>query len=567
MKKILSIALILILCLSMLVACGKDSDQKDDGKKDSNKTTVTTAPQGDNNGDDNADPETPGTTTGAVENDASLKDAKAFLVQMYQTGNPAEAMVIKTDKDVLASAMGYDIAWSVSVTKGDANSVKIGESSKENHVLIDIADSITADVEFTAIATIADDKGNSEKAEFLFAIPGPKADPAANSTLTVKEAIELGASKAHNVYTTNKYYVSGTIVEVTDTAYGNMKIKDNEGNTLTIYGSWSADGKSKFNLLSPQPKSGDTVTLYGIIGQYNETPQLKNGWITKHNGKTPVTAAPTTRPTSGVKEPAANSNVSIADAISIALSKEHNVYTTNKYYVTGTVTEVYNAEYGNMRIKDDKGNILTIYGSYSADGKYSFTELKTQPKEGDKVKIYGVIGQYGEVAQIKNGWIVEINGKKPEIADNVAEKPEATLVTSPKVGVAYKFGLNQTTKGSIYFFTGAMSGYYGATDNKDISKAVDMYLENADGGYKIYFKDASGAKKYIKLEQSGTHYNFTFGAVGSVFTYDEAQNAFCAPCGDQVCYMGTYGDYVTVGCLTTEKLKPSDYIARFYIVE
>ena len=564
MKKILSIALILILCLSMLVACGED--KKDDSKKDS-KTTVASTPKGDGDNNDDADTETPDDNNGGdAENDATVTDAKDFLVQMYQTGNPAEAMALKADKDVLASAMGYDIAWSVSITKGQADAVKISESTKENHVLIDIADAITGDVEFTAIATITDADGNSVTAEFLYAIAGPKEDPKADSTLSVKEAAELGASKAHNVYTSGKYYIVATVVEVTDTAYGNMKVKGDDGTTLTIYGSFGPNGE-KFNTLDPQPKSGDKVKLYGIIGQYNETAQMKNANIKEVNSKKPGTAATTTRPTSSVKEPAANSNVSIADAISIALSKEHNVYTTNKYYVTGTVTEVYNAEYGNMRIKDDKGNILTIYGSYSADGKYSFTELKTQPKEGDKVKIYGVIGQYGEVAQIKNGWIIEINGKKPEISDNVAEKPEATLVTKPEVGVAYKFGLNQTTKGSIYFFTGTMSGYYGATDNKDITKAVDMYLENADGGYKIYFKNASGTKQYIKLEQSGTHYNFTFGAEGSVFTYDEAQNAFCAPCGDQMCYMGTYGDYVTVGCLTTEKLKPSDYIARFYIVE
>ena len=563
MKKILSIALILILCLSMLVACGED--KKDDSKKDS-KTTVASTPKGDGDNNDDANSETPDNNGGDAENDATVTDAKDFLVQMYQTGNPAEAMALKADKDVLASAMGYDIAWSVSITKGQADAVKISESTKENHVLIDIADAITGDVEFTAIATITDADGNSVTAEFLYAIAGPKEDPKADSTLSVKEAAELGASKAHNVYTSGKYYIVATVVEVTDTAYGNMKVKGDDGTTLTIYGSFGPNGE-KFNTLDPQPKSGDKVKLYGIIGQYNETAQMKNANIKEVNSKKPGTAATTTRPTSSVKEPAANSNVSIADAISIALSKEHNVYTTNKYYVTGTVSEVYNAEYGNMRIKDDKGNILTIYGSYSADGKYSFTELKTQPKEGDKVKIYGVIGQYGEVAQIKNGWIIEINGKKPEISDNVAEKPEATLVTKPEVGVAYKFGLNQTTKGSIYFFTGTMSGYYGATDNKDITKAVDMYLENADGGYKIYFKNASGTKQYIKLEQSGTHYNFTFGAEGSVFTYDEAQNAFCAPCGDQICYMGTYGDYVTVGCLTTEKLKPSDYIARFYIVE
>ena len=559
MKKILSIALILILCLSMLVACGED--KKDDSKKNDSKTTVASTPKG-----DDADTETPDNNEGDdAENDATVTDAKDFLVQMYQTGNPAEAMALKADKDVLASAMGYDIAWSVSITKGQADAVKISESTKENHVLIDIADAITADVEFTAIATITDADGNSVTAEFLYAIAGPKEDPKADSTLSVKEAAELGASKKHDEYTSGKYYIIATVVEITKAEYGNMKVKGDDGATLTIYGSFGPNGE-KFNTLDPQPKSGDKVKLYGIIGQFNETAQMKNANILEVNSKKPGTAATTTRPTSAVKEPAANSNVSIADAISIAMSKEHNVYTTNKYYVTGTVSEVYNAEYGNMRIKDDKGNILTIYGSFSADGKYSFSELKTQPKEGDKVKIYGAIGQYGEVPQIKNGWIIEINGKTPEISANVAEKPNATVVAKPQVGVAYKFGLEQTQKAAVYFFTGKMSGYYGATET-DANLAVDVYLEAAGSNYKIYFKDASGNKQYIKLEQSGTHYNFTFGAEGSIFTYDEARNSFYATAGDQICYMGTYGSYVTFGCLQESKLADDNYFGRFYTID
>lgn len=561
MKKILSIALVLILCLSMLVACGKDT-KKDEGKKD-NKTTVATSPKGDGDTEGSStDSETPaGTTTGTDggETDASLKDAKDFLVQMYQTGKPTEAMVIKADMDVLASAMGYDIAWSVSITKGDAKAVQISDSSKENHVKIDIADSVSADVEFTAIATITDAEGNSEKAEFLFSIPGPKADPKADSTLTVKEAIELGSSKAHNVYTTGKYYIVATVVEVTKAEYGNMKVKDDQGNTLTIYGSYGPDGKDKFTALNPQPKSGDKVKLYGIIGQYNDTPQMKNAWIKEINGKKPATAPTSTRPTTDVKEPAANSEVSIADAIAIALSKESGIYTTNKYYVTGTVTEIYNEVYGNMKIKDSKGNILTLYGTYDANGGKGYADLAVKPKVGDTVTIYGKIGNFNGDPQIKNGWIRKINGVEQK-ADKVAT---ASVVKNPVVGTKYKMGFYQTQEGADFYFSGVMSGFYGATVN-DPSKAVDVQMEKSGDGYKLFFTDANGSKQYIKLEQSGTHYNFTFGSEGSVFTYDADKNSFSAPCGDQICYMGTYGSYKTVGCLTTAKLKDGDYIVHLY---
>ena len=107
-------------------------------------------------------------------------------------------------------------------------------------------------------------------------------DPAADSTLTIAEALALGASKAHNTYTAGKYYVVGEITEVYNTQYGNMKIKDAEGNILTIYGTYSADGSTRYDSLEVKPVAGDTVKIYGIVGQFNGTAQIKNGWIVEH---------------------------------------------------------------------------------------------------------------------------------------------------------------------------------------------------------------------------------------------------------------------------------------------
>ncbi len=110
---------------------------------------------------------------------------------------------------------------------------------------------------------------------------GGEPDPTPDSTLTVKEAIDLGASKDHNVYTEGKYYVTGVITEIYNEQYGNMMITDADGNVLTIYGTYDADGTNRFDAMATKPVVGDTVTIYGIVGQYNGTPQVKNGWIVK----------------------------------------------------------------------------------------------------------------------------------------------------------------------------------------------------------------------------------------------------------------------------------------------
>ncbi len=109
----------------------------------------------------------------------------------------------------------------------------------------------------------------------------------------------------------------------------------------------------------------------------------------------------------GPELPTADSVLTIAQILELAADMTHNIYSEGKYYVVGEITEVYNEQYGNMKIKDAKGNILTVYGTYSADGETRYDALDTKPVAGDTVKIYGIIGQYNGTAQVKNGWIVE----------------------------------------------------------------------------------------------------------------------------------------------------------------
>ena len=389
--------------------------------------------------------------------------------------------------------------------------------------------------------------------------PAPPADePAADSTLSVKDAIALGTGKAHDTYTVGKYYVSGVITEVYNTQYGNMKIKDAEGNILTIYGTYSADGSLRYDAMPTKPVAGDTVTIYGIIGQYNGTPQIKNGWITKHTpaGGNTTEPQPTTPVTPPASDPAADSTLSVKDAIALGTSKEHNVYTTGKYYVTGTITEIYNTQYGNMKITDASGNILTIYGTYSADGSTRFDSMSTKPVVGDEVTIYGVIGQYNGTPQIKNGWIVKINGETPSNDPVTPPAPPASnlsIADTLEVGKAYKFGMVQQNAGKTVYLAGGMSGYYMAT-TEDASAALDVFVEEANGGYYLYAM-ISGTKTYINMVISTTHVNGAYETTAkTVYTWDANAKTLVAtmqPDGKDAepYWFGTRSDntYLTVG--------------------
>lgn len=107
-------------------------------------------------------------------------------------------------------------------------------------------------------------------------------------TLTIPEAIELGKTFAHNTYSTDKYYVYGIITAITNTTYGNMTIVDVEGNQLTVYGSYSADGATQFGSMTDKPVVGEYVKFLSVVGQYSNAPQLNNAWIIEVSEATPA---------------------------------------------------------------------------------------------------------------------------------------------------------------------------------------------------------------------------------------------------------------------------------------
>ena len=145
-----------------------------------------------------------------------------------------------------------------------------------------------------------------------------------------------------------------------------------------------------------------------------------------------------------------------------------------------------------------------------------------------------------------------------------AEPNVPKYVTSVVPGTAYKLGLFSTEKNAEQYFSGTMTGYYGATDT-NYNNGVDVFVETTSGGYYIYFMNSSNQKQYINLVVSGTYRNFTFASSATtVYTWDSAKNAMKTTLEGEVCYIGTYGSYYTMGVLQSSKLKDTDYIARFY---
>ena len=273
-------------------------------------------------------------------------------------------------------------------------------------------------------------------------------------------------------------------------------------------------------------------------------------------------------------DPTPDSKLTIKEAIALGASKEHNVYTTGKYYVTGVIKSVYNTQYGNMYIQDEDGNELCIYGTYSADGSTRYDAMEVQPVVGDTVTIYGIIGQYNGTPQIKNGWITEHTpaGSTPEVPEQpeqpeVPEQPETPafgLITAPVAGTAYKFGMihDGVSTTDVYYINGKMASTYYFGTVTDPAAALDVYLEETTGGYYMYTM-IDGVKTYINMEVSGTHVNGKYQPNAStVYTWNAELNTVVADIDGTAYGFGTRNDktYTTVGPVRMENV----YYCQFY---
>lgn len=101
--------------------------------------------------------------------------------------------------------------------------------------------------------------------------------PDNSSELSIAEAKEI-AQFGGAAYTEIKYTMVGVITKIDNTQYGNLYITDGSQEIL-VYGLYSSDGKTRYDAMSTKPVVGDKIKVTGVLGLYNTTPQMKNGWL------------------------------------------------------------------------------------------------------------------------------------------------------------------------------------------------------------------------------------------------------------------------------------------------
>ena len=236
--------------------------------------------------------------------------------------------------------------------------------------------------------------------------------------------------------------------------------------------------------------------------------------------------------------------------------------------VTGTVESFYYAwddSYGNcsVYIVDDAGNKLLCF------------RLKTKVEIGDNITVTGVVAVYNGTNQLAQGCTAVINS-----SGNTGTNPETPstleVVTSPEVGVAYKFGLVHGGYGSVsVYFNGQnynnYAWYLAYTENT--ADAVDVYLEAVEGvenAYRLFFYNGEAKTYIVAFPRDGDTTKGTLkldtATPTEYFTFDTTHNTliYTSVTGEQF-YLGSSGTYKSISCSAISYIESdTSYVAHLY---
>ena len=184
--------------------------------------------------------------------------------------------------------------------------------------------------------------------------------------------------------------------------------------------------------------------------------------------------------------------------------------------------------------------------SWTSDSEYAVVDgsklTVTIPNETTAVKLTATV-TVGEVSE-------SVEFELTLVATNFTIIP----TTTPEEGVAYKFYMNQVNNGYGVFVSGGINQDRYLVTSKNVSEALDVYVEANGDGFSFY-TNIDGAKKYINIthnEAGKTAVLYQDEAI-SVYTYNAEINAWVAALeGDEnLYYLGSYNNFDTISASKT----------------
>ena len=247
-----------------------------------------------------------------------------------------------------------------------------GTSSLSIYIKADLASSYRLDDLDLSVATSAGTVIDFSKGIDLGTgggeTPGPGEDYTKAESKTVAEFIAAANKSTY-------YKLKGTVSKFNPT-YCSFDLTDETG-TIYVY---SVADKTAWSTV----KDGGIVEIAGIYDYFADKSKhevVKAQFLSFTEATTPVEIL----------------NATVAEFIAAEKS------VTKKYRVSGTITEIQNPTYGNLKLKDDTGEVLIFGVKKDKDAaNTSFSELGAEV--GDKLTVVGFRDEYNGTIEMTSGY-------------------------------------------------------------------------------------------------------------------------------------------------------------------
>lgn len=299
-------------------------------------------------------------------------EKQAFVYQVNKSLIKCDSLVFNGAKLEALPIEGGSFEAAL-VCKGNGVSVSIPDNAKS---WLSVTGIQTAGEKATVTFLAAPNAGGDRSTDITFTTTSGGKEYSAAASVAQKGAIlevSIAEFNAASVGET-QYRVSGMVTSIAKAEYGNIYIRDWSGETY-IYGIGAKGDFEKTGI-----KVGDIITVVGKRGAYGTTIEMLNTVVEKVISVTEVDF-----PTF------------------LAAEKSKDVW----YRLTGTITNIEKADYGNLYIKDADGNEIYVYGvypGYGATGDNRKNFLAAAGIEvGDVLTIEGYKDVYGDKIELCGG--------------------------------------------------------------------------------------------------------------------------------------------------------------------
>ena len=214
--------------------------------------------------------------------------------------------------------------------------------------------------------------------------------------ISIEMAKEICAYTGETV-TTDRYYIHATIDSISNAQYGKMVISDATG-SISVYGTYSADGEIGYAAMTEKPLKGAEVLLSCTLHSFDDSPEVKNARLIAFKEVELDESAYTEMTIAQAREKADGELVKVSGVV--AQITYANGMVPNGVYLVDNTNSIYIYD-RDLAALVEKGNTITVLGEkthWILD-----TEMTSAAKFG-----------YDGCNQIQNAWLLENDGEKTE---------------------------------------------------------------------------------------------------------------------------------------------------------